>query len=294
MLDKGYIRIPRKLFQSPEWKEKRVYSRFEAILSLYEQAAYTSGRFINLKGYAVSLERGQLVTTIRLLADIWGWSKSKVSRFLCELRDNSRDTFRINIETINGTSATLVTICNYDGNAAEVILSGTNGESIIGTAFETNFGTSIYKESKDIEIQYEKENTHTLIESFIKSCARVHKERNTTHALFNELLKRGCFGQEGDCYKMGLGMLLIGNLWSRFVTLQKKMEFPMTLSQANDICSKFDFKDIMRVLERMANTVGIEKQRKSVYHTLKQWLLSDFEVKEKLKQNRKHIYPSTL
>ena len=145
MLDRGYIRIPRLLFQSLEWKEKRVYSRFEAILSLYEQAAYTNGRFVNLKGYAVSLERGQLVTTIRLLADMWSWSKSKVLRFLHELRDSKRDTFRIKIETINGTSATLVTICNYDGNENEVVINGTNN----GTQLETEFGTAkrtlIYK-----------------------------------------------------------------------------------------------------------------------------------------------------
>ena len=90
MLERGYIRIPRALFDSAEWKERRVFSHFEAILWLYEQAAYTSGRSINLKGIAITLQRGQLVTTIRFWADLWGWGKSTVSRFLHDLRDCAR------------------------------------------------------------------------------------------------------------------------------------------------------------------------------------------------------------
>lgn len=46
----GYIKVPRVLFQSPEWKVNRVFSRFEAILSLLEQAAYQDGRVVHLRG----------------------------------------------------------------------------------------------------------------------------------------------------------------------------------------------------------------------------------------------------
>lgn len=293
MLDRGYIRIPRLLFQSAEWKERRIYSRFESILSLYEQAAYINGRFVNSRGYAVSLERGQLVTTIRLLADLWGWSKSKVSRFIQELRDSNRDTFRIKIETINGTSATLITICNYDGNADEVVINGTTNGTDIGTEFGTTNGT-LYKGNKDIERTYGEINTHNLISMFTNSCACVHKERATTYALYCELANRGCFNEGGECYNIGLGMQLIGCMWRRFSTLQSSMIFPLTLHQANSICEKFDSKDITRVLERMANTIGLEKKRKSVYHTLRQWLISDFEVAKKHEANRKHIYPGKL
>ena len=292
MLDRGYIRIPRLLFQSAEWKERRVYSHFEAILSLYEQAAYTNGRFVNSRGYAVSLERGQLVTTIRLLADLWGWSKSKTSRFLLDLRDSNRDTFRIKIETINGTSATIVTICNYDGNEDEVVINGTQLGTQIGTECGTAIGT-LYKGNKEV-IQYQEENTHNLISKFVNSCASVHKNRETTYALYCELAGRRCFEAGGECYNIGLGMRLIGKMWERFSTLQRRMVFTLTLHQANTICEKFDAKDIMRVLERMANTVDLEKKRKSVYHTLNQWLIADFEVKKKSEQQKQHVYPGKL
>lgn len=293
MLDRGYIRIPRLLFQSDEWKEKRVYSRFEAILSLYEQATYINGRAVNSRGYTVSLERGQLVTTIRILAELWGWSKSKVSRFLQDMRNGKRDSFRINIETINGTSATLITICEYDGNENEVVVNGTINGTQCGTMFGTNNGT-LYKESKDIKESYREIDTHNLIYLFTNSCARVHAERETTYALYQELQSRGCFAKGGECYNLGFGMRLIGHMWERFYTLQMRMILPMTLQQATSLCDKYDHNDIARVLERMANTVGLEDKRKSVYHTLRQWLLSDYQYLDKQKKDNEHIYPGKL
>lgn len=296
MLDRGYIRIPRALFDSAEWKEHREFSRFEAILSLYEQASYTNGRYVNLKGYGVTLDRGQLITTIRILADLWNWSKSKVSRFLHEMRDSKWDSFRIKVETINGTSATLVTICNYDGNADELRIAGTDVGTDVGTASGTTNGTPLYIENKDIEIQieiqYKEVNTHKLIELFTKSCACVHSEREHTYAIYRELESRGCFEKDRECYNIGLGMRLVGYVWRRFVTIQKRMAFPLTPYQANSICAVFDSDDVVRVLERMANTVGLEKKRKSVYHTLRQWLEADYEVVRKQKEKTKHIYPS--
>ena len=129
---------------------------------------------------------------------------------------------------------------------------------------------------------------------FTNSCACVHEERETTYEIFQELYARKCFSPDGDCFNIGFGMRLIGVMWSRFYTLQKRMKFPMTLHQANAICEKFDHKDIIRVLERMANTVGLETKRKSVYHTLRQWLFADYEVVRKQKEKSSHIYPAKL
>ena len=283
MLDKGYLRIPRLFFQSIEWKEKRVFSHFEAILSLYEQAAYTNERFVNIKGYEVSISRGQLVTTIRILAEQWNWSKSKVSRFLQNLQDTNRGSFRIEIEKIGGTIATLITICNYDGNEDAILINGTASGTASGTLY-----------NKDIERKYKDINTHNLIELFTSSCARVHEERDKTELIYNELRSRGCFNLNGECFNIGKGMVLIGLMWGRFVTLQRRMIFPLTYHQANSICEKFNLEDIVRVLERMANSVDLEKKRKSVFHTLQQWLMADYDLKKKKEEANKHIYPGKL
>ena len=296
-MERGYIRIPRALFDSAEWRERRIFSRFEAILSLYEQAAYINNRTVYWKGYSIVLKRGQLVTTLRQLAELWSWSKSKVARFLRELSDSERDNVQIIIGsalgttngttsgTEYGTAATLVTICNYDGNADEVFICGTTS----GTTSGTEYGT--YIENKDIEIQIKKEHTHNLIELFTKSCASVHKERERARALYEELASRGCFDKGGECYQIGIGMRLIGYMWSRFRTLQYRMTFPLTLAQANTICDKYAVEDIVKVLERMANTVDLEKQRKSVFHTLEQWLQTDFSRLKKSELNQ-NVYPA--
>ena len=86
----------------------------------------------------------------------------------------------------------------------------------------------------------------------------------------------------------------MGLMWGRFVTLQRRMIFPLTYNQANSICEKFNLDDIVRVLERMANSVDLEKKRKSVFHTLQQWLMADYDLKKKKEEANKHIYPGKL
>lgn len=66
--NKGYLRIPRALFQTEEWQRPREFSRFEAILSLFEQASYVDGRQVQMARGVVTLQRGQLITTLRFLA----------------------------------------------------------------------------------------------------------------------------------------------------------------------------------------------------------------------------------
>lgn len=65
------------------------------------------------------LQRGQLATSIRFMGDAWGWSKSRVDRFLKRLSD---------LEMIcaeSGTAATIITVCNYDDFQGARDTSGT-------------------------------------------------------------------------------------------------------------------------------------------------------------------------
>ena len=111
MVKRGYVKVPRSVFESEEWAEKRRFSRFEAMMSLYEQAAYTDGRLIHVRGVDVLLRRGQTVVSIRSLAALWGWSKSSVDRFLKKMRDEKRDDLCIDINTVSGTVYLGVTVC---------------------------------------------------------------------------------------------------------------------------------------------------------------------------------------
>ena len=120
-------------------------------MSLYEQAAYTDGRLMHVRGVDVLLRRGQMVVSIRSLAALWGWSKSSVDRFLKKMRDEKRDDLRIDINMVSGTAYLIVTVCesyNYEdvptmcgtvsgGGTA----TGTEGDAVSGTATGTATGT---------------------------------------------------------------------------------------------------------------------------------------------------------
>mgnify|MGYP000050198059 FL=1 len=341
MVKRGYVKVPRSVFESEEWAKKRRFSRFEAMMSLYEQAAYTDGRLMHVRGVDVLLRRGQMVVSIRSLAALWGWSKSSVDRFLKKMRDEKRDDLRIDINMVSGTAYLIVTVCesyNYEdvptmcgtvsgGGTA----TGTEGDAVGGTATGTATGTdekcasdSIreYCECNDSEIgtatgtegdavggtegdavsgtytsyrkkdskkdkKEKKEIPHTqLLRDFKNACARADT-REAAFACFKELLDRGFFDSEEsamlpDEYK------LLAWLWLYYPALQRKFDAPLIAWQARKIIEDYGGpdKDISRVIERMANTKGIETKYNSFYSTLRQWLKSDFVRKEREAQNK--------
>gem|GEM_PF-1364598 len=140
--------MPRSVFQSEEWMEKRSFSRFEAMMSLYEQAAYTDGRLVHVRGVDVLLRRGQTVVSIRGLADLWRWGISSEDRFLKKIRDEKRDDLRIDINTVSGTVCLIVTVCelyDYGDNSTMCgtvlgrgTATGTEGDAVSGTATGTD------------------------------------------------------------------------------------------------------------------------------------------------------------
>jgi DNA-binding transcriptional regulator YhcF (GntR family) len=83
-----------------------VFTEREAFLWLISEAAWKP-RAKRFRNGSVSLDRGQLCASVRFMADAWGWSKSRVSRFLDMLK--KRDM----IGAQSGTGILVVTICNY-------------------------------------------------------------------------------------------------------------------------------------------------------------------------------------
>ena len=66
--------------------------------------------------YIIELERGQLCYSIRFLAKAWGWSKSRVDRYLKRLETMNATCSKIGtpIGTGAGTPPMVITICNYN------------------------------------------------------------------------------------------------------------------------------------------------------------------------------------
>ena len=118
------------------------------MMSLYEQAAYTDGRLVHVRGVDVLLRRGQTVVSIRGLADLWRWGISSEDRFLKKIRDEKRDDLRIDINTVSGTVCLIVTVCelyDYGDNSTMCgtvlgrgTATGTEGDAVSGTATGTD------------------------------------------------------------------------------------------------------------------------------------------------------------
>jgi len=114
----GYFAVNRKIFDHPLFCSRPEWHR--AWEWLIAGAAYCD-RTKRLSSRLVELQRGQLATTVRALAEEWGWSKSNVDYFLRRLEDEgmivrarTRTKSRTSFGTRNSHTATLVTICNYD------------------------------------------------------------------------------------------------------------------------------------------------------------------------------------
>ena len=84
-------RIPRKVFSSDLWNEKRVFSRYEALTDLYQSADFNTRR---------------ITVSLRSLADRWRWEYKKVMRFMAMLEEEgyvraSKDKSGTTVEIID-------------------------------------------------------------------------------------------------------------------------------------------------------------------------------------------------
>lgn len=81
---KGWISLHRNIKDHYLFKEKRVFSRFEAWIDILLSANHVDGKAM-LFGSVIDVKAGELITSEIKLMDKWGWSKTKVRRFLNEL-----------------------------------------------------------------------------------------------------------------------------------------------------------------------------------------------------------------
>ncbi len=113
----GYISLPRAIFDDTTFKDE-VLSEREAYLWMLMEARWKGGSK-RLGAGIYELERGQLATSVRFLAQAWKWSKSRVDRYLGRLERARRITVR------SGTGASVITICNYDEHQGSSTERGT-------------------------------------------------------------------------------------------------------------------------------------------------------------------------
>lgn len=167
----GYIKLHRGWRDNPIFKGE--FSRADAWVWLLENACWRETK-ARIKGEIVTLQRGELTFSIRFMADAWGWSKSRVERFLCDLRAESMIETRSKIGTSAGHKAgqgqSILTICNYAKYQDRDGLERDNDSAEIGTSA----GQARDKEEEGKEDKKEKESgtTHAFFGRTIRLNAR--------------------------------------------------------------------------------------------------------------------------
>jgi len=118
----GWYLIHRSWMDNPIFSQKEMCQR-AAWIWLIEHACWKPSR-VRINGHTVDLERGQLSYSRSYLAQAWGWTESRVWRFI-----NALKTERM-IEQASEQAQTIITICNYNKyQDLEKISNGqTNGQ----------------------------------------------------------------------------------------------------------------------------------------------------------------------
>jgi hypothetical protein len=124
----GYIKLHRGWRDTDGIAPSEVFSEAEAWLWLLENCAWKATTRWNGKGQEVPIMPGQIHVSLRSLASAWGWSKSKVERFLDRLERVKK------AGRLAGQSGIVLTIENW----AKYQLN----DSDIGTVSETVAGRS--------------------------------------------------------------------------------------------------------------------------------------------------------
>jgi hypothetical protein len=114
--------VCRSIWTDPQFPNEP-FTKREAWLWIVSEASWKE-RTVRIGSSVVELQRGQLAVAVRGLAQIWGWKKTKVERFLDALTQDK------NIGTDTETGVTRITVCNY-----EKFQNAPNGKKTpIGTA----------------------------------------------------------------------------------------------------------------------------------------------------------------
>ena len=104
--DKGYIKLYRDIRDHWLWEDKP-FAKGQAWSDLLMLVNHED-KILMFDGHPIKVIRGMCITSLHKLADRWGWSTGKVSRFLNDLESE------VMIRQERNTKRTTVSIVNYD------------------------------------------------------------------------------------------------------------------------------------------------------------------------------------
>ncbi len=105
-MESGCIKLHRKIEEHWLWEDKESFDKRSAWIDLLLTANHTEKKVL-FKGELIIIKRGQILTSIRGLAEQWRWSVNKVYRFIKLLESDSM------LKKESDKDRTLLTLVNY-------------------------------------------------------------------------------------------------------------------------------------------------------------------------------------
>lgn len=188
----GWISLHRKIQQSAIYPKGK-FTKYEAWIDLLLMANHKDGQVV-IGNDVFDIKRGQLIRSIRSLANKWKWSPNKVRRCLKMFEDLNQ------IRTKSVQKATQITICNYESYQDGRNSNGTQTEqqrNTNGTQTEQqrhtnnndnkeNKQNNVNKRpSRNEVIQYFKQNQQSVIQA-VKMFEHYEKTAKPRHKYWRD------------------------------------------------------------------------------------------------------------
>lgn len=111
----GHIKLYRKMLSHPIWVDSQSFTKRDAWIDLLLRAS-NQNQVIDYENHKIPVQPGELITSQPKLADRWGWSQSKVHRFLEYLKE---EVMAIVGKSSNHSSIRIINYIHYQGSQEE-------------------------------------------------------------------------------------------------------------------------------------------------------------------------------
>ena len=163
MTERGAFFVHRGIWEHTSFDDEP-FSQREAWIWLISEAAYRPFKK-RIAGHVIELQRGQVCHSQRFLAKAWGWTDSKVRRFLGRLKTDAM----IDAETTQSYS--IITICNYDTYQNFALQKDAETDAPFDAAptqhrrsTDANYKTTKTTKTKDTTLQEAREPVEIVVE----------------------------------------------------------------------------------------------------------------------------------
>lgn len=180
MKDKGFVLIHRKIRECVIWDSDEPFDRRSAWLELIMRCNH-SDKEILFDGKPIVVKRGQFITSVRKLAEIWRWDKDKTLKYLRLLEQCGM------IHKVSDSRKTLITLVNFDDYQSFTI---DNADSVSDSVSDSPWDTTPPQTKNDKRMIKNENKYNVCFEEFWEHYPR-KKEKQKAYAQYSARLKCG-------------------------------------------------------------------------------------------------------